>query len=436
MAKQALVIGLQKSGLAAYNLLVKMGYEVTISVNTTLTDNEKALIPLAIINDGGHDLNLANKHWDLVIKNPGIPYHVPFIKILKENNNEILSEIELAYEYQPNSTYLALTGTNGKTTTITLLYEILKLAYNNTYLAGNIGYPLAQLVLDHPDDNIFCLELSSFQLMGIKNFKPKIASIINLAPDHLDYMKNVEDYYQSKQSIYVNQDEHDYYIQNKDDHLVEKYLDDLKATIITYSIKNQADFYVKDNYIVHNDERLIDLSLLKVVGQHNVYNVMVALIYAYLMKVDIKIIRQAIYQFNGVEYRLQKVEGIKNNIYYNDSKATTPESTITALNTFMDDSLILIMGGFDKGLDFNELVDLINQKKNIEKVFIYGQINNKIEGLTKDLVVYDDLNQVMDDILSNYDNKTILFSCATSSYDQYDNYEQRGEHFNKLIRGD
>lgn len=435
MSKKALVIGLQKSGLAAYNLLVKMGYDVTVSVNNVLSDSEKTLIPLAELNDGGHDLQLAQQKWDIVVKNPGIPYHVAFIQELILNNNEIISEIELAYEYQPNSTYLALTGTNGKTTTTTLLFNILKQAYNNTLLAGNIGYPLAQLVLDHPNENIFCLELSSFQLMGIKKFKPAIASIINLAPDHLDYMKNVEDYYESKQSIYQNQDENDYFILNKDDKLVQKYLDNCMAKIITYSIKEKADFYVSDNYIVHNNQQLLDLSKLKVVGEHNIYNVMVALIYAYLMKVELELIQKAIYEFTGVEYRLQKVEGIKNNIYYNDSKATTPDSTITALKTFKTEPLILIMGGFDKGLDFSELIEVINQKNNIFKVYLYGQINNKIKGLKKNVCIFDDLNQVMQDILSNYDNKTVLFSCATSSYDQYKNYEQRGEHFNKLIKG-
>lgn len=436
MSKKALVIGLEKSGMAAYQLLEKEGYHVTISVNTKLSDSEREQLKNAFINDGEHDFNLVDEHWDLIVKNPGIPYRVPFIKALTDKGYFMYNEIEIAYQYQPNNTYLAITGTNGKTTTTTLLTDILKEAFDNVHSAGNIGIPLAKQVLEYPQPGIYCLELSSFQIMGLEKFKPRIATILNLMPDHLDYMPSLESYYESKQPIYYNQDELDYFLLNIDDDNVLKYYQKNDANVITYSLNEQADAYLKDNYLYYYDEAIIDINKVQIIGKHNLYNILVSIIFAKLMKVNTSTIQKVVYDFKGVDYRIQKVEANPNdtNTYYNDSKSTTPDCSITALNIFDKQPVILILGGFNKGLDFSELVEVINKKSNLEKVYLYGEIAPLIKGITKPTSIMDTIDEVIKDIKNNEQHKTIIFSCGTSSYDQFKNYEQRGAYFNELIK--
>lgn len=436
MSKKALIIGLQKSGMAAYNLLKIDGYEITITINNELSEQERILLKGVRVDENGHDMSLVNEAWDVVVKNPGIPYKIPFIKALQEKGYFILTEIELAYQYYPNNTYLALTGTNGKTTTTTLLAKILEVAYDNVICAGNIGIPLAQALLDNPKESIVVLELSSFQLMGIEKFKPKIASILNLAPDHLDYMESLEAYYLSKQSIYQNQDSSDYFVVNEDDELVKHYLTHLKAKTIGFSLTSESDVYSKNKWLYFKDEAILDIDKIKIVGSHNLYNIMVALIYAKLMNVTNEIIQDVIYNFEGVEYRLERVRGQKNNVYYNDSKSTTPDSTITALNAFDKEELTLIMGGFDKGLVLSELEEIIEKKEGIANVLLYGANRDKFKINGKNVLLFETLAEVIAYVLDNIDNQIILFSPATSSFDQYKNYEIRGKHFNKLIKGD
>lgn len=436
MSKKALVIGLEKSGLAAYQLLEKEGYHVTISVNTKLSEETKKELKNAHINDGEHDFNLVDEHWDIIVKNPGIPYQVPFIKALVDKGYFMYSEIEIAYQYQPENTYLAISGTNGKTTTTTLLTHILESALPNVYSAGNIGVPLAKQVLEHSAPATYCLELSSFQIMGLKEFKPKIATILNLSPDHLDYMPSLDSYYKSKQPIYQNQDESDYFLLNIDDDNVLKYYQKNDAQVITFSLQENADACLKDDYLYYYDEAIIDIKKVQIVGKHNLYNVIVAIIFAKLMNIETKTIQKAVYSFQGVKYRIQKVEPNENdsNIYYNDSKSTTPDCSITALNIFENEPVILIVGGFNKGLDFSELVKAINEKTNLDKVYLYGQIAPLIKGIKKPVIIMDTIDDVVKDIKEKDQNKIVVFSCGTSSFDQFNNYEERGAYFNEIIK--
>ncbi|MDH6603233.1 UDP-N-acetylmuramoylalanine--D-glutamate ligase [Bacilli bacterium PM5-9] len=433
MSKKVLVIGLQRSGHAAIKLLKKQGYEIIVTINNELTKEDKEILGDIVVYENGHPESLLEENWEFIVKNPGVPYYIPFVKKALEKNIKIISEIELAYMYSDNIN-LALTGTNGKTTTTTLIYDIFKKAFDNVYCAGNIGLPLSDVVLEHNKGNIVILELSSFQLMGIDSFRPKIASIINLAPDHLDYMPSVESYYKSKLDIYKNQDNSDYYILNEDDKLVNEYVKDVKAQIIGYSLEKKSDAYLKDDWLYFKDEAIIDTNKVQIIGKHNLYNILVAICYAKLMDVSTKVIQDVVYDFKGVEFRLERVVGMKNNIYYNDSKSTTPDSTITAINALKGHETVLIIGGFNKGLNFSEMNALIDSLDNIELVLAFGEIKTEFSSLQKKVIEFENLIEVVDYIEENVDNKNILFSPATSSFDQYDNYEQRGRHFNKLIK--
>lgn len=434
MSKKALVIGLKKSGLAAINILEKQGYEVVVTINNSLNEEEREQLKDIRVYENNHPLELLDEDFEFIVKNPGIPYYIPFIQEAIARKFKIYSEIELAYLYSDN-TYLAITGTNGKTTTTTLIYNIFKEVYDNVILAGNIGIPLSKTVMEKQDNNLVILELSSFQLMGIDKFKPHIATILNLSPDHLDYMKNLDDYYKSKLLIYKNQDENDYFIYNEDDENIKKYVQNLKAKVIKFSIKKESDVYLKDNWIYYNNEPIIDTTKIQVEGNHSLQNIMVALIYAKLYNINDDIIRKVVYEFKGVRFRFEKVCGFNNNTYYNDSKSTTVQSTITAIEALSNQDSVLILGGFDKGLDYQPLIEKINNSKQIKKVLTYGMIKNEFNKVSKELKKFENLEEVVKYLKENIYDKTVLFSPATSSFDQYENYEKRGEAFDKLIRG-
>ena len=432
MSKKALVIGLQRSGHAAIRLLRKQGYEITVTINKQLSAADRNLLKGVIVYDNGHPLTLLDSNWDLIVKNPGIPYRIPFIKEAMKRGYQIITEVELGYLYS-NNDYYAITGTNGKTTTTTLIFEILRHYFDNVYCGGNIGLPLSDIVLEHSTNNKVVLELSSFQLMGIEKFRPHIATILNLAPDHLDYMDNVDDYYQSKMAIYKNQTATDYFLLNEDDKLILEYAQNIKAKLVKFSLTKESDAYLKNDWLYFYNEAVIDTKKIQIIGQHNLYNILVALCFAKLLNVSNECIQEVVYNFTGVEYRLEKVNGFKNNTYYNDSKSTTPDSTITALQAIKDE-LVLIIGGFDKKLNYSGLINYVNENNKVVMVLTYGQIKDNFSEINKDVLKFDNLELVVNYLRDKIDNQVVLFSPATSSFDQYDNYEQRGEHFNKLIK--
>lgn len=428
------MVGLAKSGLAAIKLLQQHNFHVVLTTLDKLDEKTKAeLVDVEII-DGQHPFSLLDDKYDFIVKNPGVPYKTDFIKEAQKRNFTIISEIELAYVFSQNI-YLAITGTNGKTTTAILTKEILSKYYTNIFLAGNVGIPLSDVVREHPKDVIVVLELSNFQLMGTIDFKPHLATILNLSPDHLDYMNSVEEYYQSKTLIYKNQTKDDYFLYNLDDPIIDEYVKKIPSKIITYSTKEVADIIVEDNWIVFSNQKLIDLAQVKLIGDHNIYNIMVAVAYATLMKVPLETIREVVYQFKGVPYRLELVAENDHLKFYNDSKSTTPDSTLTAVKAVEKTPYYLIMGGYDKGLDYQALGEYLSKSKKLVKVLTYGEIKNVLANVLKeDTIVFSDLNEVMHYIKDNVREGAILFSPATSSFDQYSNFEERGEHFNKLVK--
>lgn len=439
--KKVLVIGLAKSGKAAVRLLQKLNAIITVNVNQDSKDIEEYEEYLASgieMITGGHPKELFERDFDFVIKNPGINYHKPFILRLKERRIPVYTEIEFAYQVAKPQHYLAITGTNGKTTTVTLIDKILKGQYEYVHLAGNVGTPLCDVVLEHnlleEENHYIVLEMSNFQLLDVDTFKPEIATIINLTPDHLDYMDSLEEYYASKTNIYRTMNSHDYFIVNSDDTTLAKYLEKypMQATPITCSLFDKKDCYIKEDTIYYKEEAIIAMKDIKVVGNHNLQNIMVAICMCKLAGVETAIIKEQIASFIGVEHRIEFVREINGIKIYNDSKATNTDASIIALKAFKQ-PVILLMGGFDKGLDLTEMACYKNA---IAYLVTFGAAGPRF---LKDMKIENSVckKDLKEATLAAFclakAGDIILLSPSTSSYDEFSGYEQRGEVFKEIV---
>ncbi|MDO5439937.1 MAG: UDP-N-acetylmuramoyl-L-alanine--D-glutamate ligase [Erysipelotrichaceae bacterium] len=428
---KVLVIGAALSGSEVSKLLVKKGYEVILT-DAKEINNKKELEDLGVkVFDGGHPDFLKDNKYEFVVKNPGIKYDTPFVKYFVDNKVPVLNEIEAASRFV-NYKYGAITGTNGKTTTTTLLGEILKNKYGTlAKTCGNIGYPLSTIVNDNEDKELYiALEISGFQLLACPDFKPNVTCIMNLSPDHLDYYDSLDDYYDSKCLIYKNQDINDFFIRNIDDEEIVKRTNDVNCNVINMSIEKEADLCVKENSVYYKDVELFNVSDLKLVGKHNLTNAMVASCMSYLLGVDVETIRNTIKDFKGVEHRLEFVREIDNVKYYNDSKGTNVDSTIVALKSF-DKPVILLAGGHDKHTGFNEIIPYLNK---VKYMFAYGETKNQLKEIYPEAILVNDLKEAVlkaRDVAKEGD--VILLSPMCSSYDQFKNFEQRGEVFKEIV---
>ncbi|MCD7951179.1 MAG: UDP-N-acetylmuramoyl-L-alanine--D-glutamate ligase [Erysipelotrichaceae bacterium] len=439
--KKVLVLGLARSGQAAVNLLLKL--HATITVNEFAPKNKIACYDDYVSKGiemitGGHPDELFERDFDFVVKNPGINYHKPFILRLKERGIPVYTEIELAYQVAKMQNYIAITGTNGKTTTVSLIYQILKDACHHTCLAGNVGIPYSSCVL--MDDLLengnydVVLEMSNFQLLDIEKFHPHIAAIINLTPDHLDYMASLDEYYASKTNIYMNQNENDYYLENIDDLTLQEYIQKypVKAKRYTFSLKTNADCMIKDGAIYFLNQHVIDIDEIKIVGKHNIQNMMIAIMSTYLSGVSIKQIHDTLASFTGVEHRIEFVKEINGVKYYNDSKATNTDASIIALKAF-DKPVILLMGGYEKGLDLTEMT---TYNDHIQTLICFGEAKDRFakDMHHKNTYIVDNLAAAIHkayDIAKKDD--IVLLSPSTSSFDEFSGYEQRGSVFKDIV---
>ena len=437
--KKVLVIGLARSGKAAIRLLNKLGAQIYLSERNEPSKQDLEFLEANNVTVYNQDMSVFEKDYDLVVKNPGVPPVSPIVKRLKKRNIPIITEIELAYSVSKPQHYIAITGTNGKTTTTTLVYEILKTAYKDKALVGgNIGTPLCELVLDNnlmeEDGFYISLEISNHQLVDIVDFRPEVSTIINLGPDHLETMGSLEAYYKSKTEVYRNQRDDDLFLMNIDDELVKEYTKKYptNCNIKTFSIEaKKADAYLQDNNIFVDDELLFSKDIVKIVGNHNIQNILVSILACLKVGVTKEDIVKTIENFNGVEHRIEFVRDINGVKYYNDSKGTNVDATITALKAF-DSNVILLVGGYEKGLDVKPMVPYM---KVCKKVIGYGLSGNRIANdLVDNPIVVNDLKQAIDE--ANKIAKTgdvILLSPTTSSYDQYSGYEERGRHFKQIV---
>ncbi len=439
--KKVLVVGLARSGMAAIRVLKKLGAEVTLSESKKKDDIKE----IGFLNENnveivGQDMAVFERDFDLVVKNPGVPYRSPMMQKLQERNIPVITEIELAYQVAKPQHYIAITGTNGKTTTSTLTYEILRRAFpGKAHLCGNIGIPLCEIIMENglmeEGGHYIALEISNFQLVNIDKFRPEVATIINLTPDHIDFMGSLDNYYKSKTEVYRNMAGNDVFLLNADDPVVKEYTDryPVKCAKESFSTDSQsADCIAKDGYLEIKGEKIIPLNAIKIVGKHNLQNVMIAVSAAKAIGISNDVILEAVSSFKGVEHRIEFVREIDGVKYYNDSKGTNTDATITALKAF-DRGVILLVGGFEKGLPMDEMKKHLGC---VKKIIGFGACGAR---LVHDLVGEDGIVVTTLDEAVAEANKisesgdTVLLSPTTSSFDQYTCFEERGDHFKKII---
>ncbi|XXM73435.1 UDP-N-acetylmuramoyl-L-alanine--D-glutamate ligase [Lysinibacillus sphaericus] len=437
--KKVLVLGLAKSGVSAASLLHKLEAFVTVNDQKPLAENPEAqgLLQEGIkVICGSHPIELLDEGFEYVVKNPGIPYHNPLIKRAVEKGIPVLTEVELAYLVS-EAEMIGITGTNGKTTTTTLLYEILNEGGQRPLIAGNIGTVASEVAQTADKDEKMVVELSSFQLMGIQEFSPHIAIITNLYEAHLDYHGDIGEYWHAKANITKNQTEDDYLIINQDqDHLV-KTVEFTKASIIPFSTTQEVEegAYIKAGGIYFKKERVGELSSVVLPGAHNLENILCAVAAAKLYGVPNESIMSVLGTFTGVKHRTQFVKEVNGRKFYNDSKATNTLATKSALNAF-NGPTILLAGGLDRGNGFD---DLIPHLKNVKTLITFGETAEKMQqtGQKAGIQTILRVDNVEKAVPSAYENSeegdVILLSPACASWDQYRTFEERGDMFIKAV---
>lgn len=437
------VLGGGESGIGAAILGKKKGYDVFVSDFGKIKESYKEVLIQNGISweDERHTEDLI-LNADVVMKSPGIPEKAAIVKKLVEKGIPVISEIEFTAPFT-KATTIGITGSNGKTTTTMLTYHLLKSAGLNVGLAGNIGKSFAWQVADENYD-VYVLELSSFQLDGIINYKPHIAIITNISPDHLDrYEYKYENYIDSKFRITMNQTEEDYLIYDADDEAIAEWLqkNTTKAKLIPFSLNKEFSegAFIKNNnmeIIINQEEFKMETESIALEGKHNMKNAMAATSVAKLLQIRKATIRESLSNFQGVEHRLEKVLKIQNVQYINDSKATNVNAAFFALDS-MNTPTVWIVGGVDKGNDYNELMSLVREK--VKAIICLGIDNRKIIdafGNVVDIMV--EVNNMNDAVRMaqrlTEKGDTVLLSPACASFDLFENYEDRGKQFKQAVQ--
>lgn len=440
--KRLVILGGGESGVGTAILGKKKGYEVFVSDFGKIKENYKEVLAINAIpwEDEQHTEALI-LNADVVMKSPGIPEKAPIVKKLIDLGIPVISEIEFAVQFT-NAITVGITGSNGKTTTTLLTYHLLKQGGLNVGLAGNIGKSFAWQVAENKHD-VYVLELSSFQLDGIINYKPHIAIITNLSPDHLDrYNYDYNLYIESKFRITRNQTEEDFLIVDNDDVEIKKWLQNnkIKAQLIPFSLTENIEkgaFITEQNLTstINNDLFTMPINELSLEGKHNLKNAMAATAVSQLLKIRKQTIRESLSNFQGVEHRLEKVLKIQNVQYINDSKATNVNATYFALDS-MTVPTVWIVGGVDKGNDYNELMSLVREK--VKAIICLGVDNSKIIQTFSNVVDIMVETTSMSEALKiakhiAESGEAVLLSPACASFDLFENYEDRGRQFKNAV---
>ena len=441
--ERLVILGGGESGVGTAILGKQKKYEVFVSDKGAISKKYKEVL---LNNDIDFEENQHTEskilNADLVMKSPGIPDKVALVQKLIENSIPVISEIEFAAQFT-KATIIGITGSNGKTTTTLLLHHILKNAGLSVGVAGNIGDSFAQQVAEGTSEN-YVLELSSFQLDGIENFNSHIAILTNITPDHLDrYDYDFNNYIASKFRITKNQKETDYLIYDADDEAINNWLKENKtsAKLVPFSLEKELEYgaYIKDNNIIINinkDKINMPLSTLSIKGKHNTKNAMAATMAAQILKIRKQNIKESLEDFEGAEHRLENVAKVGDVEYINDSKATNVNATFYALEC-MDKTTVWIVGGVDKGNDYNDLLPLVREK--VKAIVCLGLDNDKIKnmfGNVVDIIVEtagaEEAVKVSHKLAER--GELVLLSPACASFDLFDNYEDRGRQFKKAVR--
>ncbi len=422
--KNVLVYGLSVSGEWAAKLLLKKKANVFL-----FDDNEEVLNKIKIKNC--YVLNELNQNlieqFDFFVVSPSIEKDNKFLKMAEELNIRIYSEVEFASQFCKKM--IAVTGTNGKTTTVKIITALLQSKYKSI-ACGNIGYPLSRAVLESRK-SIKVVEVSSFMLEHAKSFSPQIATITNIEQDHLIRHKTMQEYENLKKSIFKNLNPNDYAVVNLDLNI----LPTQNTQIVTYSYNHNADVCVKNGAIFIHNQKLINLNELKLKGKHNVYNVMCAICYAVIYKIKPIQIKNVLINLQSEKYRIENVARVKDINFINDSKSTNIASTLASIET-VKGAIILLLGGANKGLDYKQLFNKMS--KRVKFVVVFGETANQLllcNDNKFEIEKCNNLEQAFDIAINKaHSNDTILLSPATASYDQYSSYVERGKHFDMLVK--
>lgn len=438
------VLGAGESGTGAALLGKQKGYEVFVSDKGQIAETYKNVLSQAGISfeEQQHTAS-AILDADVVVKSPGIPDSVPLIKELDEKGIEVIDELEFAFRFKGEAKVVAITGSNGKTTTATLTHHIIKQAGVNTALVGNVGKSFATTVANNPAD-VYVVEVSSFQLDRIKTFKPNVAILLNITPDHLDrYNYKLEEYAASKMRITMNQDEQDALVYCKDDELVAQQIEQRKCTakLLPFSlqpIQGEGACIENKEIIIKTNDKLMTMPMdeLALKGQHNAYNSMASGVAARVLELRKQVVRESMSNFENVEHRLEFVTKVHGISFINDSKATNVNAAWYALES-VHQPVVWIVGGVDKGNDYTSLKELVKDK--VSAIVCLGKENEKIkEEFAGDVSTIVETQSAIEAVQYAYQlaekNGTVLLSPACASFDLFKNYEDRGHQFKNAVR--
>ncbi len=441
--KKILILGFGRSGSAAAEFLISRKNTVILNDASPIEKHDQDKIKK--LKEKGVEFifgtspdNLLDSTFDYLIKNPGVPIDHPYVLKAKELGIEVINEVEMSYRLLPkNITLIGITGTNGKTTTTTLTYEIIKEAFpEKTKLIGNIGIPFCSILKDIKENDILVMEVSCQQLENLKDFKPHIGVLTNISPAHIDFMKTYDHYKELKARMFKNQTKEDIAITNIENDESMKISQNFSSQTKYFSSKNEINgTYIKDNYIYYYEEKIINIDDIKIPGLHNIENIMASIMVAKELNISNEIINKVISDFKGVEHRLEYVDTINDVMYYNDTEATNIKCTQIALSSF-NKPTIVILGGLERG---QVLEDLTPFMKNVKAIIAIGECRERIlqygKSINKETYSYEFLKDGFKKCLElAKPQDVVLLSPATASWDQYKECEERGAEFKKLVK--
>lgn len=446
--KKFLVVGTGISGIAATELLVKENLEVLLyDGNEELKEEEirekSPLLEKVEILLGELPVEKLQS-CDIAVLSPGVPMDMPVVIRLQEAGLKLWGEIELAYAFEKGKV-LAITGTNGKTTTTALLGEIMKNCYEKVKVVGNIGIPYTSMVTDTDGKSVTVAEISSFQLETVHEFCPEVSAILNITPDHLNRHHTMENYIEAKERITVNQSENQVCVLNYEDEVLRKFAEEIKAKVLFFSSQRELEegIYLKGEEIIwayRGEKTLVcNVKELKLIGRHNYENVMAATAMALVFGVPMEKVREVLVRFTAVAHRIEYVVTKRNVRFYNDSKGTNPDAAIQGIRA-MEWPTLLIGGGYDKNSEYDEWIEAFDGK--VKKLVLLGATREKIAmtalrlGYPKeDIILVDSLQEAVEVCYRNAESgDAVLLSPACASWGMFKNYEQRGDLFKEMVR--
>lgn len=441
--KNVLILGLAVSGVSTAKALDKLGSKITVTDMKSEDELKEQLAGLKDVNINyvleSNDVDLDD--IDLIVKSPGIPVDVPIVKEALEKGIEVVTDIELAYRVS-NNKFIAITGTNGKTTTTALTGELIKNAGLKCHVTGNIGVGILWEAVNSEEGDIFVIEASSFQLESTKYFEPQVSVITNITPDHLNWHKTYDNYVKAKKKVFINQQKGEYTILNYDDLLLREIGKDVKSNLIYFSSSNKLDrgVYVDNHQIIINDGlktvNVMDCNDIKIPGKHNLENALAVVSIGWVLGIDTEVIAETLREFEGVEHRIEYVVNISGIDFYNDSKGTNPDASIKAIEA-LQEPIILIAGGMDKGTGFEEFIESFNNK--VKALILLGETKEKIKetAISKgfsNIYIVDNIEEAVNKSFElAVSGDKVLLSPACASWDMFKSYEERGRIFKHAV---